>query len=153
MVDELMSFAKIKPNTSLIEEIWAFDVNNLDKVADTTISKYVVALAQWLVFYKYQVNKIKSSINKLQSDLEFLISAWISKAIIKEYGTKTAARDYLIRSNPESSLMENKLNELKDDLVKMEGIDKAVSELIAAFKRELTRRDNELYAIRRERKL
>jgi hypothetical protein len=33
----------------------------------------------------------------------------------------------------------------------VDGIDKTVSELIATFKRELTRRENELYTTRRER--
>ncbi len=47
--------------------------------------------------------------------------------------------------------MNDKLQKLRYDLVKVDGIDKAVTELISAFKRELTRRDNELYTIRKER--
>jgi len=42
---------------------------------------------------------------------------------------------------------------LQDELLLLEGIDKTISELIATFKRELTRRENELYATRQERKL
>ena len=76
----------------------------------------------------------------------------MTKEILKEYKTQTAARDYLIRNNPESSVMFDKMQELKLDLIKVEGIDKAVTELISAFKRELTRRDNELYTIRKERR-
>jgi len=71
--------------------------------------------------------------------------------ILKEHKTQTAARDYLIRANPESSIMRDKITKLKQKLIKVEGIDKAVIELIAAFKRELTRRDNELYTLRKER--
>ena len=47
--------------------------------------------------------------------------------------------------------MRYKITKLKQELIKVEGIDKAVIELIAAFKRELTRRDNELYTLRKER--
>jgi len=42
---------------------------------------------------------------------------------------------------------------LKDEIVLVEGMDKVIGELISSFKRELTRRENELYRIRQERKL
>ncbi len=76
----------------------------------------------------------------------------MTKEVLKEYKTQTAARDYLIRSNTATSVMNDKLQKLKYDLIKVDGIDKAVTELISAFKRELTRRDNELYTIRKERR-
>ena len=105
----------------------------------------------WLIYYRAQVNETKAQISQLISDVEFLISTWMTPQILKEYKTQTAARDYLIRTNPESSIMRDKITELKKDLIKVEGIDKAVIELIAAFKRDLTRRDNELYTLRKER--
>ena len=148
----VLSFTKVQPAADLINEIWTFNVKNLHSLADPTLSQYVIALSQWLIYYKYQVNETKAQINHLKSDLEFLVSTWMTKEILKEYKTQTAAREYLIRSNPESATMNDKLQKLKYDLVKVDGIDKAVIELISAFKRELTRRDNELYTIRKERR-
>lgn len=148
----VLSFTKVQPSNDLINEIWSFNVKNLHSLTDPTLSQYVIALSQWLIYYRFQVNETMAQVNHLKSDLEFLMSTWMTKEILKEYKTQTAAKEYLIRSNPESATMNDKLQKLKYDLVKVDGIDKAVTELISAFKRELTRRDNELYTIRKERR-
>ena len=148
----VLSFTKVKPQEDLINEIWSFNVNSLHSLADPVLSQYVIALGQWLIYYKSQVNETKARINKLKSDIEFLVATWMTKEILKEHKTQTAAREYLIRSNAESAVMQKTLQELQYDLIKVDGIDKAVTELISAFKRELTRRDNELYTIRKERR-
>lgn len=147
----VLSFTNVNPNKDLIDEIWSFDVQNADSVTESTISKYIIALGQWLIYYRAQVNDTKAQISQLSSDIEFLVATWMTTKILKEHKTQTAARDYLIRTNPESSIMRDKITKLKQELIKVEGIDKAVIELIAAFKRELTRRDNELYTLRKER--
>ena len=147
----VLSFTKVRPSDDLINEIWTFNVNNLHSLADPTLGQYVIALSQWLVYYRAQVNETKAQINKLQSDLDFLVATWMNKEILKEHKTQTAAKEYLIRNNEGSAVMRDKLEKLKMDLIKVEGIDKAVSEMIAAFKREMTRRENELYTIRKER--
>ena len=151
MDEGVLSFNKVRPTDSLINEIWTFNVNGLHGLADPTLSKYVIALGQWLIYYRAQVNETKAQVNQLQSDLEFLVATWMTKDILKDHKTQTAAREYLIRSNPESSTMRERMEKLKLELIKVDGIDKAVSELIAAFKREMTRRENELYTIRKER--
>lgn len=152
MDEQLLSFTKVRPGGDLINEIWSFDVKNLHSTPDPTLGKYVIALSQWLVYYKSQVNETKAQISQLNSDLEFLIATWMTKDILKEYKTQTAAREYLIRGNPESASMFDRMQALKLDMIKVEGVDKAVTELISAFKRELTRRENELYTIRKERR-
>lgn len=152
MDEGVLSFTKVQPSNDLINEIWSFNVKNLHSLTDPTLSQYVIALSQWLIYYRFQVNETMAQVNHLKSDLEFLMSTWMTKEILKEYKTQTAAKEYLIRSNPESATMNDKLQKLKYDLVKVDGIDRAVTELISAFKRELTRRDNELYTIRKERR-
>ena len=147
----VLSFTKVKPQDDLISEIWSFNVNSLHSLADPVLSQYVIALSQWLIYYRSQVNESKARINQLQSDIEFLVATWMTKEILKEHKTQTAAREYLIRNNTESVVMFDSLQKLKLELIKVDGIDKAVSELIAAFKREMTRRENELYTIRKER--
>ena len=151
MDPSVLSFKKVNPNKDLIDEIWSFDVENIDSTSEIIISKYIIALGQWLIYYRAQVNDTKAQISQLTSDVEFLVATWMTSQVLKEHKTQTAARDYLIRTNPESSVMRDKIIKLKQDLIKVEGIDKAVIELIAAFKRDLTRRDNELYTLRKER--
>ena len=151
MDEELLSFTKVQPRKDLIDEIFSFDVKNLNSTDDIVLSQYTIALAQYLVYYRVQVNDTKAKVNQLNSDLDFLVAAWMTPEILKEHKTQTAAREYLIRSNSESASMRDRLEKLKSDLIRVEGIDRAVSELIAAFKREMTRRDNELYTIRKER--
>jgi hypothetical protein len=151
MDPSVLSFKKVNPNKDLIDEIWSFDVKNIDSTSEIIISKYIIALGQWLIYYRAQINDTKAQISQLTSDIEFLVATWMTSQILKEHKTQTAARDYLIRTNPESSIMRDKISKLKQDLIKVEGIDKAVIELIAAFKRDLTRRDNELYTLRKER--
>jgi len=152
MDKQLLSFTSVKPSDDLISEIWSFDVKNLESMNDSKLSQYVIALSQWLIYYKSQVNETRAQISQLNSDLEFLMATWMTKEILKEYKTQTAAREYLIRGNPESAIMFDKVQALKLDMIKVDGVDKAVTELISAFKRELTRRDNELYTIRKERR-
>jgi len=152
MDKQLLSFTNVKPSDDLISEIWSFDVKNLESINDSKLSQYVIALSQWLIYYKSQVNETRAQISQLNSDLEFLMATWMTKEILKEYKTQTAAREYLIRGNPESAIMFDKVQALKLDMIKVDGVDKAVTELISAFKRELTRRDNELYTIRKERR-
>jgi len=152
MDEGVLSFTKVQPVGDLINEIWSFNVKNLHSMADPVISQYVIALSQWLIYFKSQVNETKAEISQLKSDIEFLMATWMTKEILKEHKTQTAAKDYLIRNNPESAVMYDKMQGLQLDLIKVDGIDKAVTELISAFKRELTRRDNELYTIRKERR-
>lgn len=151
MDKELLSYEKIKPNQDFIDEIWSFDVKNLDSINDTKISKYTIALGQWLIYYKAQTNIARAELNKKQSDLEFVMSSVLTPEDVKKHGTKTAATSFVIQNDPTISRMQDDINKLKADLTRTEGIDKAVSELIAAFKRELSRRESELYTLRKER--
>jgi hypothetical protein len=148
---DVFSYEKVKPNQGLIDEIWNFDVSTLESVEDTRLSKYTIALGQWLIYYKSQTNIVRSELNKKQSDLEFVLSGVIGPAEVKLHGTKTAAVTYLLQTDAVISKMNDEITKLKTDLVRTDGVDKAVSELIAAFKRELSRRENELYTIRKEK--
>lgn len=145
-------FEKIVINKSLLDEIWAFDPRTLDKVEGKDLSKYTIALAQYLVYYNVQKNKTKAEIHKLNRFIERTMSINITPEVHKKYKTKTAAADYLIATIPLLSKSQEKLDEFYYELNLIEGIDKSISELIATIKRELTRRENELYSVRMERR-
>lgn len=152
MHSTLESFSKINIDDSFLDEVWAFSPRDLGSLDDLRVSMYSTALAQFLIFFKYEQNKTKAEIAKQKKLLDSTISVSLTKEIIKEYKTKTAAAEYMVCNNPQLAKLEQDMDDAKMELIRLDGIDKAVSEYIATFKRELTRRENELYAIRAERK-
>ena len=64
---------------------------------------------------------------------------------LKEHKTKKDAKAALVLSNQVLNKLQEEIDALEDELVLLDGMDKTIMELIAAFKRELTRRENELY--------
>ena len=152
MERDVFCFEKITISKSLLDEIWVFDPRTLDQLEGKNLSRYAMALAQYLIYYNVQRNKTKAEVHKLSKFIERTTSISITPDIQKTYGTKTAATAFLIATVPELSKAQEKLDNFYYELSLIEGMDKSISELIATIKRELTRRENELYAIRRERK-
>jgi hypothetical protein len=76
----------------------------------------------------------------------------LTEQLKKKHKTKTDAVDYIKWTSTEVATVEAEIKTLKEELQLIEGIDKTVYELIATFKRELTRREKELDAIRLGRK-
>jgi hypothetical protein len=152
MNPDVYSFKNIKINQDLINEIWNFDPSSLEHIDGTTLSQYAIALAQYLIYYNVERNKTKAEIYKLNKFIERTTSISITSELQKQFKTKTAASEYLIATIPALSDAQAKLDDLNYELNLVEGIDKSISELIATIKRELTRRENELYEIRRERR-
>jgi uncharacterized membrane protein YgaE (UPF0421/DUF939 family) len=152
MNKDIFCFEKITINKSLLDEIWTFDPRALDKMDGKDLSKYTIALAQYLVYYNVQKNKTKAEIYKLNKFIERTMSINITPEVHKKYKTKSAAADYLIATIPLLSEAQEKLDSFHYELNLIEGIDKSISELIATIKRELTRRENELYTVRMERR-
>jgi hypothetical protein len=148
----IYSFSKIKINKNLLDEVWSFDPMSLDSLDNITISKYAIALSQYLIYYKYEVNKTRAELSKKKRLFENSLSLSLDDADIKKYKTKKAASDYLVNTNTELYKLDDEINNLQNELVILDGIDKSISEYIATFKRELTRREQEIFAIRSERK-
>lgn len=154
MNKDVLSFENIRINQGLIDEIWNFDPRTLEQVDGIKLSIYAVALSQYLIYFASQKNKAKAEEFKLTKYIDRTVSLTLSsdKELLKKFKTKTAATDYIITTNESLIESQTKLEETKLELMQIQGVDKAISELIATIKRELTRRENELYAIRRERK-
>ena len=147
----ILSFRRVHPDRDFIDEIFTFNVRNLESTPGVDISKYTIALAQWLVYYKSETNQTKVLLLKKQRILDGAVSQLLTTEILKTYKTKSAATDHIISSTQNLNTMQTEIYAIKDELMLLEGVDKTISELIAAFKRELTRRENELYSVRRER--
>lgn len=146
-------YENVKPDFEFINEIMTFDVKKLDSLEGSVVSKYAVALSQYLIFFRAEVNKAKASLHQKQRILDSEVNKILveDKDIIKRCKTKTSAYDYIVETSDELKAIKNIADEISDELLVVEGVDKMVSDLIATLKRELTRRENELYTTRRER--
>jgi len=145
-------FNKIDPNIDFINDIFQFDVRNLESTDGVKISQFCVALGQYLIFLRYQRNTTKIEIVRKRRTIDGVIANLLTPELVKTYRNKTNAVAHLMATVEQLVAVQNEIEPLKDELMLLEGVDKSIHELIAAFKRELTRRDNELYQTRQERK-
>lgn len=146
------SFENIKINNDLINNIWNLDAQTLDQIDGAELSKYAVALSQYLIYFNVEKNKLKADLYKKNKFIERTISISLTPEVQKKYKTKAAATDYLVGMNPDLSKSQDEIDTIQYELNLIDGLDKSITELIATIKRELTRRENELYQIRRERR-
>ena len=154
MNNDVLSFENIKVSHDIIDEIWKLDPSQIDYIDSAKLSSYAVALSQYLIYFTFQRNKTKAEIHDLNKYVDRAVSLRLSESadLLKRFKTKVAATDYLV--SMDTSLMEaqTKLDSLDMEMIRVDGIDKAVSDLISTLKRELTRRENELYQVRLERR-
>ena len=145
MANDLLLYQKCRPEGSLIEQVFSYDVRTLENTDDLFISRSVIALSQYLVYFKSQYNITKSSITNKERVMEGVLFGLITAEVLKEHKTKKDAKAALVLSNQVLNKLQEEIDALEDELVLLDGMDKTIMELIAAFKRELTRRENELY--------
>ena len=145
MEKDLLLYQKCRPEGSLIEQVFSYDVGTLENTDDLFISRSVIALSQYLVYFKSQYNITKSSITNKERVMEGVLFGLITAEVLKEHKTKKDAKAALVLSNQVLNKLQEEIDALEDELVLLDGVDKTIMELIAAFKRELTRRENELY--------
>jgi len=146
-------FRNMEPDKEYIEKVFHFDIRKLEATDGIEISQYCIALSQYLIFLTYQINKTKAELATKKRMVEGALDILLTKELVKEYGTKTNAVAHIMSTSKELIELDRAMEPLKDELTIVEGMDRAIGELIASFKRELTRRENELYRIRQERKL
>ena len=153
MDEGVLSFNRVTVNQNLLDEIWGFNPNTLDSLSTETVSKYSLALARYLIFFKSEQNKTKAQLLKKKRFFESSILMCLnSTKIPKEYKTKAEKVEYLINTTSELSKVTEEINNLDEELIRIDGVDKMVSEFIATFKRELGRREQELFTTRHERR-
>ena len=153
MDNDLLLFTYVKPNTDLIKEAMSYDVRRLEQTSGEALSKYAIVLSQYNVFFNSERNKTKVKIHKAKRLLDGIINTILTKDDVKKHGTKKAATNYIIGSNAKYNGINEDINSYNEELLYIDGIDKAISDLIKTLKRELTRRENELHANRFERKI
>lgn len=145
-------FRNVTVDNEFINEIFSFDVSSLESTDGLVLSKYAIALGQYLIYFKSEVNKTKANLHNKQRIFESTINTLMTDDVLRTYKTKVAVREYFIQNSTQVNRDHEEIEKLKEELTLVDGIDKTVSDLIATFKRELTRRENELWQIRQERK-
>ena len=151
MNPDMLVFNKALPNKDVIDEALSFEVRKLEQTDGITLSQYSISLSQYLIFFRSEYNRTRAEASRKQRFVDSTVTQLITKDILKQYKTKTDAKAYLV-SNVE--VLSNTVSELEILIYEqqlLEGMDKTITELIACFKRELTRRENEMYAIRKDR--
>jgi hypothetical protein len=145
--ESLMLF-KMKHNIPLMEEIFAFDPRNLEATPSAKISQYAIGLAQFLIFFSSQINKTKVLITQKHRYIDVKVSQSELKA-----KTQQERRRLVINSDPELLQVEEDLEKYECEIKLTENLEKYYTELINAFKRELSRREFEMKFSRDERRL
>jgi hypothetical protein len=145
--EELM-LDRMPKNESIMDEIFAFNVRNLEATSSIKLSQYIIGLSQFLIYFGSQVNKTRVELMEKRNVLDL----FIDKSIVKGR-TKGDKRRKVIDSSPDLEQMEYDINLLEQEVALVENREKYLMELCNSFKRELTRRENELRFIREERKL
>jgi len=148
----VLSFKSMTFNESIMDEIWKLNPRTVPDLDGRIISQYMVATAQYLVYFRSQVNDLKAEIYRISATIENGVAVNMLNVNTKDFKTKKDAVVYIINMVPHLAKLQDKLMKKKEELMAVEGMDKVISELIATFKRELTRRENELYANRMERR-
>jgi len=145
--EELMVY-KMPKNVPLMDEIFAFDPRNLEATQSAKLSQYTIGLSQFLIFFSSQINKTKVSLMQKNR----VIDTYINQSDIKG-STKADKRRKVIDAHEELKAIEKGVDMLEAEIKMTDGLEKYYTELINAFKRELTRREVEMKFSRDERRL
>jgi hypothetical protein len=147
--DHLLLF-KAKPNVSLVEEILALNVSDLETIPNETLSKYVIVLSQYLIFFNSQMNKSRVMYKIYQKDFEQAVHTAIRDIKGKTVGER---RTKALEESVALQELEQQVDYYEREVELGKSHDNQVETLINALKRELTRRENENQYIRKERRM
>ena len=146
--EQLLLF-KMDPDKSLIQEAKSLPAKELEAIDSLTLSKYIVVLSQYLVFLTSQMNRSKVSYKIHSRKFEMLLNKVIKDIpgkTLTEKKAKALEEDKVLQFHEEKM----HLYDLEVEAVK--DMDKNITFLVNAIKRELTRRETEIGIIRSERK-
>lgn len=146
-MDALM-FHTIPLNKDLMSEVFMFDARQLESTTSAKISQYTIGLSSFLVYFQSQVNLTRVKLMQKRKILDDKI-AWDG---IKGK-TKAEKITNALKDNPDLLPIYNDIEALEQELVMTADLDKGYTEMINAFKRELTRREKEYQYVRDERRL
>ncbi len=149
MEEGLKLVQRVQPNESFVSDVFAYDVRTLGQTTGEYIAQCILALSQYKIYFKNKCNEKKMFLSQKQRLIDSTLFHLVTPEIIKEHKTKKDARMRLLLTDPTLNAIQLEIEVLQDELYLVDGMDKTISELTASFKRELTRRENELYQQRK----
>lgn len=146
LIEDLM-LEKMPRNESIMDEIFKFNVYDLEATDSVKISQYIIGLSQFLIYFSSQVNKTKMSLMQKKK----ILSAQVDRSEVSGRNREIRRRK-TIDDSPELKQIELGIELEEQELQLVENREQYLLELIQAFKRELTRRELELKMVRNERR-
>jgi len=135
---------------SAIEEVFNFNVREMDTVHSSTLSKYTVMLGQYLITLQVRFNTARVIASQKKKVLERKIQELIQSGVTEGKTLKEREAN-AIALDPALQELELDYDEAAAERDLLDGIDKPITELINAFKSELRRRAEERQYTNRER--
>lgn len=142
--EKLLLF-KMESDNELIQEAKSLSVRDLESIPSLTLSKYVIVLSQYLVFLTSQVNRsrvmYKINNRKFEMALYKAIQNVPGKTLTEKKAKALEDDTTLQHYEEQTHLYDLEIEAAKD-------VEKNITLLVNAIKRELTRREAELGATR-----
>jgi len=135
---------------SAIEEVFNFNVREMDAIESATLSKYTVMLGQYLITLQVRFNTARVIGGQKKKVLERKVQELIQSGSAEGKTLKEREAN-AIASDPELQALELDFDEAAAERDLLDGIDKPIIELINALKSELRRRAEEKHYTERER--
>jgi len=135
---------------SEIEEVFNFNVREMDAISSQTLSKYTVMLGQYLITLQVRFNTARVLGGQKKKVLERRIQELIQSGVAEGKTLKEREAN-AIAMVPELQALELDYDEASAERDLLDGIDKPIIELMNALKSELRRRAEEKHYTDRER--
>lgn len=146
--DALSLYSAMPP--SEIEEVFNFNVREMDSLPSATLSKYTVMLGQYLITLQVRFNTARVMGSQKKKVLERKIQELIQAGVVEGKTLKEREAN-AVALDPELQALELDYDEAAAERDLLDGIDKPIIELINAIKSELRRRAEEKHYVEKER--
>ena len=146
--NELSLHSAIPP--SQIEEVFNFNVREMDALSSTTLSKYAVMLGQYLITLQVRYNTARVIAGQKKKVLERRVKVLIQSGVVEGKTLKEREAN-AVASAPVLQELELGYDEAAAERDLLDGLDKPLIELINAIKSELRRRAEERQYVEKER--
>jgi hypothetical protein len=146
--DALSLYSAIPP--SEVEEVFNFNVREMDSLPSATLSKYTVMLGQYLITLQVRFNTARVMGSQKKKVLERKVQELIQAGVVEGKTLKEREAN-AVAMDPELQALELDYDEAAAERDLLDGIDKPIIELINAIKSELRRRAEERHYTDKER--
>jgi hypothetical protein len=146
--EALSLYSAVAPSD--IEEVFNFNVRDMDTTPSQALSRYTVMLGQYLITLQVRFNTARVIASQKKKVLDRRIQDMINSGAAEGATLKERERN-AVASSPELQALELDYDEAASERDLLDGIDKPITELINAFKSELRRRAEEKHYTDRER--